>query len=58
MNDQSDDCHFFTQSTYIITVPCGKIWQSSDILLKSYSKIQIYLIHKSYGQKSESLNNF
>jgi hypothetical protein len=36
MKDQSDDCQFFTQSTLMIYVLCGKIWQSSDILLKSY----------------------
>jgi hypothetical protein len=58
MKDQSDHCQFFTQSTLMIYVLCGKIWQSYDILLKSYSKIEICLIHKSYGQKSKSLNNF
>jgi hypothetical protein len=58
MKDQSDHCQFFTQSTYMINVLCGKILGSAHLSFMSYSKIQICLIRKSYGQKSESLNNF
>jgi hypothetical protein len=58
MKDQSDYCQFFTQSTNNINILSGKIWQLSDLPFMSYSKIQICLIHKSYGQNSESLNNF
>ena len=64
MKDQSDDCQFFTQSTLMIYVLCGKIWQSSDWFFKSYSKIEISLIwegstkyHIPILRKTEKLNN-